>query len=156
MEKIIQNKLIENYAKYYRLAYSYVHNEADAQDIVQEGAYKAIRNSRSLKKEEYAETWIYRIMINEALNFLRKNKVQIVPFEDIQESTTDRYEDQDLRQALENLDPMDKTIVVLRYFEEFKLEQIAEMTKENLNTVKSRLYRALKKLNLSLGEGRIG
>ena len=41
-EKIVEKLLIENYEQYYRLAYSYVHNEADALDIVQEGAYKAI------------------------------------------------------------------------------------------------------------------
>ena len=41
-EQIVEKLLIENYEQYYRLAYSYVHNEADALDIVQEGAYKAI------------------------------------------------------------------------------------------------------------------
>ncbi len=47
---------------------------------------------------------------------------------------------------------MDRTIIILRFFEDLKLEQIAEVTEENLNTVKSRLYRALKKLRLLLGE----
>mgnify|MGYP000031231779 CR=1 FL=1 len=48
-EQKIEELLLENYNRYYRLAYSYVHNEADAADIVQNGAYKAIRNSDSLK-----------------------------------------------------------------------------------------------------------
>lgn len=74
MENLINENLIKNYNKYYRLAYSYVHNESDAMDIVQEGAYKAILKSESLKSVEYIDTWIYRIMINEALGFLRKNK----------------------------------------------------------------------------------
>ena len=47
-EQKIEELLLENYNRYYRLAYSYVHNEADAADIVQNGAYKAIRNSDSL------------------------------------------------------------------------------------------------------------
>lgn len=63
-EQKIEELLLENYNRYYRLAYSYVHNEADAADIVQNGAYKAIRNSDSLKNVEYAQTWIYRIMLN--------------------------------------------------------------------------------------------
>lgn len=48
-EAIIEAQLIADYKKLYRLAYSYVHNENDALDIVQESAYKAIKNSRSLK-----------------------------------------------------------------------------------------------------------
>ncbi len=78
LEAAVHDRLVKNYDKYYRLAYSYVHNEVDALDIVQEGAYQAIFKSDSLKKEEYADTWIYRIMINEALQFLRKRKTEIV------------------------------------------------------------------------------
>lgn len=151
-EEIVQEKLLQNYEKYYRLAYSYVHNEADAQDIVQEGAYRAILNSDSLKKEEYVETWIYRIMINEAISFLRRNKKDVIPMDEVQEASMDKYSDPDLKQAMDALDPKDKAIVVLRYFEDMKLEQIAEITKENINTVKSRLYRALKKLGILLSE----
>ena len=152
LEEIIQEKLMQNYAKYYRLAYSYVRNEADAQDIVQEGAYKAILNSNTLKNKEYADTWIYRIMINEALTYIRKNKIKYMDIEEIQESTTDNYADVDLKKAMDTLEPLDKTIIILRFFEDLKLNQIAEITKENLNTVKTRLYRALKKLNVSLSE----
>ena len=57
-EKIVETVLLENYDRYYRLAYSYVKNEADAADIVQNGAYKAIRNSKSLRNVEFAGTWI--------------------------------------------------------------------------------------------------
>ena len=48
-EQKIEQLLLENYNKYYRLAYSYVHHEADAADIVQNGAYKAIRKQRRAK-----------------------------------------------------------------------------------------------------------
>ena len=44
-EQIVEEILLEQYEQYYRLAYSYVKNEADAGDIVQNGAYKALRNS---------------------------------------------------------------------------------------------------------------
>lgn len=150
MESLIHDNLIRNYSKYYRLAFSYVHNEADAMDIVQEGACKAILNSGSLKNSEFADTWIYRIMINEALGFIKKNKKEMEPFEDIQASTTDIYEDIDLKEAVNQLEAVDKAIIVLRFFEDLKLEQIAEIVNENLSTVKSRLYRTLKKLRLSL------
>lgn len=152
LEELVHQNLVENYEKYYRLAYSYVHNEADAQDIVQEAAYKAIFKSSMLKSPEYAGTWIYRIMVNEALAFLRKSS-RVQPEAEIErESHTDTYRDFDLEEALENLEPLEKTIVTLRFFEDFKLEQIALVTNENISTVKSRLYRALKKLRISLAE----
>ena len=46
----------------------------------------------------------------------------------------------------------DKLVVELRYFEDMKLEEIAEILNENLSTVKSRLYRSLKKLRVRLSE----
>lgn len=70
----IERQLIADYQKLYRLAYSYVHNENDALDIVQESAYKAVKNSHTLKNPQYAGTWIYRIVINESISFLRKQK----------------------------------------------------------------------------------
>ena len=59
---LIEQILLEQYDKYYRLAISYVHSESDAYDIVQNGVYKALRGSDTLKKPEYAQTWVYRIM----------------------------------------------------------------------------------------------
>ena len=46
-EKLVEDVILENYNKYYRLAYSYVHNATDAEDIVQNGVYKALRSSRT-------------------------------------------------------------------------------------------------------------
>lgn len=63
-KRLVRQLLTDNYSRYYSLAYSYVRNEEDAMDIVQEGAYKALRNSGSLRNPEYAGTWIYRIMID--------------------------------------------------------------------------------------------
>ena len=151
-EVLIEAQLIADYKKLYRLAYSYVHNENDALDIVQESAYKAIKNSHSLKNPQYVGTWLYRIVINESSSFLRKHKQQMVELYEADGETEDQYTDFDLRQALNSLDPLDKTVVVLRFFEGMQLNQIAEAMDENLNTVKSRLYRSLKKLKLSLAK----
>ena len=151
-EALIEQQFIADYKKLYRLAYSYVHNENDALDIVQESAYKAIKNSSSLQQVQYAGTWIYRIVINESIQFLRKQKQQTVPLYEVDGEAEDTYTDLDLRRALEQLEPLDKTVVVLRFFEGLQLNQIAQMIDENLNTVKSRLYRSLKKLKLSLAD----
>jgi len=152
VDDLIEQKLTEQYQKYYRLAYSYVRNEADAMDIVQEGAYRAILKSNTLQKREYLETWLYRIMINAALDFIRKNRRECTGIEGTSESgaSQDRYEDIDLARAIKALGEPDTTIIRLRYYEEMKLEQVAEIIGENVNTVKSRLYRALKKLRLAI------
>ena len=149
-EQKIEELLLENYNRYYRLAYSYVHNEADAADIVQNGAYKAILNSDTLQKEEYASTWIYRIMLNEIFRFLKKEMPVSIEEAFVEQAEEDTYEDVDLRRALDSLSKEDKTVIELKYFEDMKLTDIAEVLGENVNTVKSRLYRGLKKLRLEL------
>lgn len=152
IDHIIEENLIDNYDKFYRLAYSYVHNQSDAMDIVQEGAYKAIYKSNLLSKPEYASTWIYRIMINETFTFLRKNNKEFSDITEIDVPKTDSYMNFDLEKAIDSLDPIDKVIIQLRFFEDYKLEEIAEIIEENLSTVKSRLYRSLKKLKITLAE----
>jgi len=146
-EALVHECLTANYEKYYRIAYSYTFQEQDAMDIVQEGAYKAILKSDSLKQTEYTDTWICRIMMNEAVRFLKKNRGRTVNLEDIPEKgEQDQIEDVDLKRALDRLDDKERRIVVLKYFEEEKLETIAKILDLNVNTVKSRLYRAVGKL----------
>lgn len=149
-DEIIEHLLLENYNRYYHLAYSYVHNPDDASDIVQNGAYQAIKNSDSLRQPEYAATWIYRIMLNEIFRHLKRPDT--ISYEDllITEGKPDQYQDVDLRAALDSLSPEDKAIVELRYFEDLKLEDIARILDENVNTVKSRLYRSMQKLKLKM------
>ena len=153
-EKIVETVLLENYDRYYRLAYSYVKNEADAADIVQNGAYKAIRGSKSLRNAEFAGTWIYRIMLNEIFRFCKKKGPMVVSLEEIpvEQGREDIYEDIDLKEALDSLNEEDKAVIQLRFFEDKSLNEIAEILDENLSTVKSRLYRGLRKLKLRLAE----
>ncbi|MGN0160801.1 MAG: RNA polymerase sigma factor [Lachnospiraceae bacterium] len=147
---LIEEIILKNYNQYYRLAYSYVHNETDAGDIVQNGAYNAIKSSSTLNNPEYAETWVYRIMMNECFRWLKQP--QVLSYEKIEEENgieevyMDDYSDIDLQRALDTLPARDKAIVVLKYFEDKKLEEIAEILDENVNTVKSSLYRSMKKL----------
>lgn len=151
-ERMVEQVILENYDRYYRLAYSYVHNEADAADIVQNGAYRAILKSSSLKDEACAGTWVYRIMLNEIFRFFKSSQKKVVSMETLEyeEGEEDVYQDIDLRRALDSLEEKDKAVVELRYFEDMKLEDIAELLQENLNTIKSRLYRSIKKLRLKL------
>ena len=148
--------LLDNYDRYYRLAYSYTHNEQDAGDIVQNGAYKAIRNAPLLKSREYCATWLYRIMLNEIFDFHRKRR-DTAPLNEMptERSEFDREDILDLRAAIDALPHEEKAIVLLRFFEDCTLSEIAEILELNLNTVKSRLYRCLEKLKLDLSSEEI-
>lgn len=149
-EKLVRKILMEQYESYYRLAFAYAHNETDAMDIVQEGAYKAMLKADTLREENFAGTWIYRIMINEAKDYLRKRpKVYAVP-EESQETVQDQYGDMDLKTAVDGLPEQEKTLIILRFYEDKQLSEIADILAENLSTVKSRLYRTLKKLREEL------
>lgn len=152
-EKIIEELLLNNYNQYFRLAYSYVHNDDDAADIVQNGAYKAIKNSSSLKEESYAATWLYRIMLNETFTFFKQRKIESIDSVTEEPGSEDSYEDIDLKRALERLTEEERMIVELKYFEELKLEEIAAIMDENVNTIKSRLYRSIRKLKIQLEDG---
>ena len=142
--------LTDNYEKYYRLAYSYMRNEDDALDVVQESAYRAIRDCGKVKNKDYLSTWIYRIVVNTALDLLRKKKKETLTEELPEIPVEDQYQETELRTILNQLDHKSKTIIILRYFEDLKLEDIADILGDNLNTVKARLYRSLKKLRLNL------
>lgn len=154
---MVEQAILENYNQYYRLAYRYVHNEEDASDIVQDGAYKALKSSHTLKNPEYVQTWVYRIMLNRCFQYLKKPKS--VSYDALQDAggieidyAEDQYANIDLQKAIDALPDRDKAIVILRYFEDKKLDEIAEILGESVNTVKSRLYRCMKKLRGMLSE----
>lgn len=151
----IQQVLLECYEKYYRLAYSYMGNQEDALDVVQESAYKAIRDSKKVENENYISTWIYRIVVNTAIDMLRKRKKEEIntQIEDYEMPVEDTYSDPDLAVALNRLKAEERLVITLRYFEELSLEEISDIAGEPLSTIKSRLYRALKKLRVDLEEG---
>ena len=151
-EHKIEQLLLENYNSYYRLAYSYVHNESDACDIVQNGAYRAILHSDTLRQEKYAATWLYRIMLNEIFRFVKKEQPLSLDVVEAEEGKEDTYENIDLQRALDMLPKEDKAVIELKYFEDMKLTEIAEVMNENVNTIKSRLYRGLKKLRVEFAD----
>lgn len=146
--------LIENeQERFYRIAYSYVKNQEDALDIVHNAIVKALQSCRGLRSPEYAQTWFCRILINESISHLRRAR-RFVPLEEVRTpaegAEPEREAYLDLYAALDRLPPELKTVVILRFFEDMKLEEIAQILSANLSTVKSRLYRALKLLKLDL------
>lgn len=138
--------------RFYRLAYAYVRNKEDALDIVSESIEKALKNQKNLRDRHALKTWFYAIVIHTASDCLRKRR-RIVYTGDMPESgRQDRYEDTDLSLAVTRLPEPLRAIVILRFFEDMKLDEIARVLKLNPSTVKSRLYRALRLLKTELSE----
>lgn len=148
--------IIADQQKFYRLAYTYVGDRESALDIVQNAICKALENYGALRNENAMKTWFYRILVNESFNYLRRNKKEIafepskLPEESYEEPAYEAGPEllQEIRTLPENL----QTVITLHYFEELTLNEIARITGVNLNTVKTRLYSALRKLKVIVQE----
>lgn len=150
----IADHVMEYKENYYRLAYSYVRNPHDALDIIQDSITKALASRETLKNPDTIKTWFYRIVINTALDLLRKQKREVAAAGEIlthyDSGAHDRYQDIDLEAAIQELPAQYRSIIVLRFFEDLKIEEIAEILNENINTVKTRLYNSLAKLRITM------
>ena len=149
----VESQLLASYESLYRLAYTYVKNPDDAMDVVQESAFKAISRSADVRSPAAIRGWLCRIVVNTAMDVLRARSRQADAEHIPETGQEDVYQDTDLMQALDLLDERERTVIVLRFFQELKLQEIAQVTGENVNTVKTILYRSLKKLKLELSEG---
>lgn len=153
--QLLTDYILDAQADHYRLAFSYVKNRDAALDVVQEAIVKALTKVDALREPSYLKTWFYRILLNESMNYFRKNR-NLVPFDeavmDWAEEDADHGARLDLYDAIERLSFPEQTVVKLRFFEDMKLEEIAQCTNTNLSTVKTRLYKALKKLRDLTGE----
>lgn len=153
--RLLVDHIVSGQTDFYRLAFSYVKNREAALDVVQEAVVKALAKVDTLREPAYLKTWFYRILLNEAMNHFRRNR-NLVSFDEVlpdgASEDPDPGERLDLYDAISRLSPAEQTVVKLRFFEDLKLEEIARCTGANLNTVKSRLYKALKKLKEMTGE----
>jgi RNA polymerase sigma-70 factor, ECF subfamily len=133
-------------ARSYRLASVLLGGELEAQDAVQDAAVAAWARFGSLRERERFDAWFDRILVNGCRDRLRRRgRVQVVdlavaPERATPDATGGIAEREALRAALARLSPDQRTVVVLRYFADLSLEEIAEHTGERLGTVKSRLH----------------
>jgi len=151
--KKVEEFIIENRENFYRVAYSYVRNEQDALDIIQDSIYKALNSVEKLKEIKFIKTWFYRIVVNCSIDYLRRNKKYSDFLLKEQLEKIESYEDHtnlDLKKNLDDLSEKYRIIIVLRFFEDLKIEEIAKILDENVNTVKTRLYQGLKKLRINI------
>ncbi|MBM7584626.1 RNA polymerase sigma-70 factor (ECF subfamily) [Bacillus pakistanensis] len=154
-EKAFQELIQDEKNKLFRMAYLYVKNEDDVLDIVQDTIYKAFISIKQLKDPHYFSTWISRILINTALDFIKKNN-RTIPYSDVDGFRSDqnlRMEDKlDLIEAIDRLEVHYKTVIIFRYYKDLSIKQIAEILQCPEGTVKTRLHRAINQLKSDLKE----
>ena len=139
----------------YRIAFSIIKDEQLALDAVQETIVKAYSQIHQLRQPEYIKTWLVRICMNEANGLCRKQitqrqrQTELQAYQGVTEDASPT-EYSDLFQAVMALEPKLRTVIVLRFFEELKFDEIASMTQTNVNTIKSQVYKGLDLLKAQL------
>lgn len=149
----------------YRIAYTYTKNRDDALDIVNEVVYKSFVGMKKMRNPEFYNTWLSRITINCCMDYLKKRqsiarfeehgqeaaKLEQIP--DSSQAGGNLLTSVDLFNALDKLNLEQRTVVILKYYQDLTLAQIAELLIWPLGTVKTRLNKALEVLRIELKEG---
>ena len=131
----------------YRTAISFLKNEEDALEAVQEVTYRAFKHIRKLKEPAYFKTWIIRIMMNYCQDEIRKSKRELVE-DDLLHliGVEENFTFLEIEEALKHLTDYERELLHLKYFEDIKIKDIAIMWKTPEGTIKTRLHKALRSL----------
>lgn len=137
---------------HYRIAYSYFRNEHDALDAIQEFTYRSLKKVHTVKNPQYLSTWLVRVLLNVCHNMQKKkSRLELHETLEIGEHIDATY--LELSEAISKLSPDQQHLIYLKYFQDFKNEEIAVEINIPEGTVKSRLHSALRKLRYFFGEG---
>lgn len=141
----------------YRLALSITENPHDAEEAVAEAVYKAYAKLHSLRNREKFRSWILKITANEAKGLIRK-RGKMIPLEVVEtEKTTPGPEaDHSLWQMVQTLPQDQREAVILFYYEDLPINEIAQIVVAAPGTVRVRLSRAREQLRKLLEVERDG
>jgi RNA polymerase sigma factor (sigma-70 family) len=156
-------ELMKRYKKpVYHMILKMVRNVDDAEDLTIEAFAKAFKNLHRFKKDYTFSTWLFRIATNNAIDFIRKKKLDTLSIDssykdddgetisiDVQDDNLNPQEETIKKQKIvlirdfvTKLPPKYQRLVKLRYFEELSYEEIAQELDAPLGTVKAQLHRA--------------
>ena len=151
-------KLLAEYGPtVFRTVQRIVQRYEDAEEVYQDVFVKALRGIDGFNPHQATlGTWLSRIAYNESLNFMRRQKVNIIymddrdlgadSLEDVDEAPRDEETIQQLEKALVQLPPQEQAIISMFYYDEMSLSDIAYVTGSIPSTVATRLFRIRKKL----------
>jgi len=140
------------------LVFDYLRDYEQAKDVAQEAFIKAFRNIRDFEEKSLFSSWLYRIAVNSSYDALkskvRRKKHTAESIDDIPDDAThqnDAYQfDDAMITAIRNLSENQHTAVVLRYFHNKSIHEIAEILDCSESTVRIHLHRAIQKLQKHL------
>ena len=147
----------------YRVAFSVVRDSALAEDVSQDAILKAWNALPTFRGDSSLRSWLLRITHNTAISSLRKRREELRDPDLLPEAPTrtstesevlDRISMADFEEALDKLDELSRSIVVLREIEGLPYDEIAELLEVPLPTVKTRLLRARRVLAAALSDWR--
>lgn len=155
-------ELVDRYQKVlYNTVLRIVQNADEAEDITQTGFVKAYEHLTHYKTQHKFFSWLYRIVVNESLNALRRRRETqeidsglMASVKDPSESYEDSEREEYVDRALQMLTPENRAVVVLRHFQDLTYREISQILEIPEKTVKSRLFTArqlLKDRLLKLG-----
>lgn len=147
----------------YYIALGFVHNPQDALDISQEAFIKAFRKIKKFDSKRPFFPWFYQLMKNLCLDYLKgKQRREEVPLDGVRILKTEK-DDREMKEVLwkgiEDLPLEQKEVIILRYFQQYSYQEMADILEKPIGTVMSSLYNAklrLKKIirkYLGLEEG---
>lgn len=143
---------------FYRNAFLYAKREEAALEVFQEAIVKALLSIKTLKEPTHFKTWMTKIIYNCAMDLHRSNTktVYLEEYEEVPSISPDnlsREERLDLHAAVDKLDEPYQSVIVQKYFQGMKIDEIAVSNGRPVGTVKSDLARAKKQLRNILREG---
>lgn len=147
----------------YRVSKSILKNDTDCNDAVSEAITIAFQKLHTLKKDEFAKTWLTKILMNECFR-IRKHREKFKVISNENESVFDYLQNNqsaihqnseeyyDLYEAMSVLNDKQRLVITLFYYEEYSIKEISQLLKISQGTVKSRLSIARQKLKDFLKE----
>lgn len=150
--------LYKNYSRaMYNIAIRILNNRMDTEDILQESFITAFSRLGELKSEKALGSWLKRIVINNCISFIRKQKISFEEIEDYRFEDSDNGNNIDeemdptlVHKAIKELPDGCRTVLVLYALEDYKHREIAGMLDISESTSKTQYRRALKLLNEKL------
>ncbi|GGN99876.1 sigma-70 family RNA polymerase sigma factor [Saccharibacillus kuerlensis] len=152
-EEFFFERIDRQSGKLYSIAYSYLRSEADALEMLQEASFRAWSKKKSLKDEALFDSWLIRILINCCMDELRRRK-KVVPLERVGEERRQPEMQSssaiDLEHAMQKMPEKYRHVLILRFYHDMTLNEIARILNKPESTIKTRLYRALKQIRTKL------
>ncbi len=131
----------------YRIAYSYVHSKIDTEDIVQDVFVKYLESDQEFQTLDNEKYWLIRVTINTSLSFLRKTWNQRVFLDDeminrTMDSSPINNDNNNMFEIIYHLPHKYKEVIILYYYEDLSINEIANILNITTSNVKKRLERA--------------